>query len=124
MANRHVRHRQSQAEMNRGIGMLEAMLSQREVARALGVTQSVVSRMCTQFDVTENVMHQQTVGRDRSTTQAQDRFIALQAQHHRFNNATTLRNDFQNVTRVRLSTQAIRNWLHHVGLRSREYTSS
>ena len=45
MADRQVRRRLSEEEMNRGIGMLEAGLSQREVARVLGVSQSVVSRM-------------------------------------------------------------------------------
>ena len=48
MADRQIRRRLSEEEMNRGIGMLEAGLSQREeVARVLGVSQSVVSRMWT-----------------------------------------------------------------------------
>ena len=37
---------------------------------------------------------------------------------HRFDNATTLRRDFQNATGVRISTQTIRNRLHDAGLRS------
>ena len=69
--------------------MLEAGLSQREVARVLRVSQSVVSRMWTRFYLTGNVMHQHAGGCERSTTRAQDRFIALQARRHRFNNATT-----------------------------------
>ena len=36
MADRQVRHRLREEEMNWGIGMLEAGLSQREVARVLG----------------------------------------------------------------------------------------
>ena len=64
-------------------------------------------------------MHQHAGGRDRSTTRAQDRFIALQARRHRFNNATTLRSELQNATGVHLSTQTIRNRLHEAGLRSR-----
>ena len=63
-------------------------------------------------------MHQHAGGRERSTTRAQDRFIALQARCHRFNNATTLRSELQNATGVRLSTQTIRNRLHEAGLRS------
>ena len=59
MADRQVRRRLSEEEMNRGIGMLEAGLSQREVARVLVVSQSVVSRMWTRFHLTGNVMHQQ-----------------------------------------------------------------
>ena len=64
-------------------------------------------------------MHQHAGGRERSTTRAQDRFIALQARRHRFNNATTLRSELQNATGVPLSTQTIRNRLHEAGLRSR-----
>ena len=41
--------------------MLEAGLSQREVARVLGVSQSIVSRMWTRFHLTGNVMHQHQV---------------------------------------------------------------
>ena len=108
MADRQVRRRLSEEEINRGIGMLEAGLSQKEVARVLGVSQSVVSRM-----------HQHAGGRERSTTRAQDRFIALQARRHQFNNAATLRSELQNATGVRLSTQTIRNRLHEAGLRSR-----
>ena len=58
MADRQVRRRLSEEEMNRGIGMLEAGLSQREVARVLGVFQSVVSIMWTRFHLTANVMHE------------------------------------------------------------------
>ena len=118
MADRQVRRRLSEEEMNRGIGMLEAGLSQREVARVLEVSQSVVSGMWTRFHLTGNVMHQHAGGRERSTTRAQDWFIALQARRHRFNNAT-LRSELQNATGVCLSTQTIRNRLHEAGLRSR-----
>ena len=61
-------------------------------------------------------MHQHAGGCERSTTQAQDRFIALQVRRHRFNNATTLRSELQNAMGVRLSTQTIRNRLHEAGL--------
>ena len=104
MADRQVRLPLSEEEMNRGIGMLEAGLSQREVARVLGVSQSVVSRMWTRFHLNGNVMHQHAGGRERSATRAQDRFIALQARRHRFNNATTLRSELQNATGARLCT--------------------
>ena len=58
-------------------------------------------------------------GRERSTSEVQDRFLVVQAQRHRFDNATTLRRDFQNPTGVRISTQTIRNRLHDAGVRSR-----
>ena len=64
-------------------------------------------------------MHRHGGGRTRSTTQAQDRFIVVQARRNRFQTATTLRNDFQNATGVRLSTQTVRNRLHDAGMNAR-----
>ena len=103
----------------RGIGMLHFGLSQRHVAIVLGVSQSVVSRMWNWFITTGNVRHLHAGGQERSTNEVQDQFLVVQAWRHRFDNATTLRRDFQNATGVRISTQTIRNWLHDAGLRSR-----
>ena len=119
MADRRLRRHLSQDEMNRGIGMLHPWLSQRHVANVVGVSQSVVSRMWNRFFMTGNVRHLHAWGRERSTNEVQDRFLVVQAQRHRFDNATTLRRDFQNATGVRISTQTIRNRLHDAGLRSR-----
>ena len=119
MADRCLRRHLSQDEMNRGIGMRHSGLSQRHVANVLGVSQSVVSRMWNRFTTTGNVRHLHAGGRERSTNEVQDRFLVIQAWHHRFDNATTLRRDFQNATGVRISTQTIRNRLHDAGLRSR-----
>ena len=113
MAGRRLRRHLSQDEMNRGIGMLHSGLSQRHVANVLGVSQSVVSRMWNRFITTGNVRHLHAGGRERSTNEVQDRFLVVQARRHRFDNATTLRRDFQN------ATQTIRNRLHDAGLRSR-----
>ena len=117
MADRRLRRHLSQYEMNRGIGMLHSGLSQRHVANVLGVSQSVVSRMWNRFITTENVMAFACWGRERSTNEVQDRFLLVQARRHRFDNATTLRRDFQNAIGVRISTQTIRNRLHDAGLR-------
>ena len=117
MADRRLRRHLSQDEMNRGIGMLHSGLSQRHVANVLGVSQSVVSRMWNRFITTGNVRHLHAGGgRERSTNEVQDRFLGVQARRHRFDNATTLRRDFQNATGVRISTQTIRNRLHDVSL--------
>ena len=117
MADRRLRHHLSQDEMNRGIGMLHSGSSQRHVANVLNVSQSVVSRMWNRFITTGNVRHLHAGGRGRSTNEVQDRFLVVQARRHRFDNATTLRRDFQNATGVRISTQTIRNRLHDAGLR-------
>ena len=119
MADRRLRRHLSQDEMNRGIGMLHSGLSQRHVANVLGVSQSVVSRMWNQFITTGHVRHLHAGVRERSTNEVQDRFLVVQARRHRFDNATTLRKNFQNATGVRISTQTIRNRLHDAGLWSR-----
>ena len=125
MADRRLRRHFSQDEINRGIGMLHSGLSQRHVANVLGVSQSVVSRMWNRFITTGNVRQLHAWGgggwggRERSTNEVQDRFLVVQARRHRFDNATTLRRDFQNATCVRISTRTIRNRLHDVYLRSR-----
>ena len=119
MADRRLRRHLSQDEKGRGIGMLHSGLSQRQVANVLGVSHSVVSRMWNRFIMTGNVRHLHAGWRERSTDEVQDRFLVVQARHHRFDNATTLRRDFQNATSVRISTQTIRNRLHDAGLRSR-----
>ena len=120
MADRRLRRHLSQDEMNRGIGMLHfGFLSQRHVANVLGVSKSVVSRMWNRFITTGNVRHLHAGGRERSTNEVQDRFLVVQARRHRFENATTLRRDFQNATGMSISTQTIRNRLHDAGLRSR-----
>ena len=119
MADRRLRRHLSQDDMNRGIGMLHSGLSQRHVANVLGVAKSIVSRMWNRFITTGNVRHLHAGGRERSTNEVQDRFLVVQARRHRFDNATTLRRDFQNATGVRISTQTIRNRLHDAGLRSR-----
>ena len=119
MADRRLRCHLSQDEMNRGIGMLHSGLSQRHVANVLGVSQSVVCRMWNWFITTGNVTHLHAGGRERSTNEIQDRFLVVQAQRHRFDNATTLRRDFQNATGVHISNQTIRNRLHDAGPISR-----
>ena len=48
-----------------------------------------------------------------------DRYIGLLARLNRLRNATSLCNDFQNATNVRISTQTISNRLHSSGLMAR-----
>jgi hypothetical protein len=67
MANRQVRRRLSEDEMNRGIGMLEAGCSQRHIAHVLGVSQSVVSMMWNRFQITGNVLQGHAGGLERSS---------------------------------------------------------
>ncbi|KAH3858381.1 hypothetical protein DPMN_101004 [Dreissena polymorpha] len=87
--------------MNRGVGMLEGGASQRHVARQLGVLQSVVARMWSRYEMNGDVSPRYRGRRQRATSQTRDRLIVVQAQRHRFMNATALQNDLQNASGVR-----------------------
>ena len=82
MADKCLRRRLGQDEMNRGIGMLHSGLSQRHVANVLGVSQTVVSRMWNRFITIGNVRHLHAGGRERSTNEVQGRFLVVQARRH------------------------------------------
>ena len=105
--------------MHVGIDMLESGLSQRSVAEHLNVSQSVVCRMWTRYQNNGNAKHRHGGGRAKATSDAQDRYIGLLARRNRFRNATSVSNDFQKATNIRVSTQTIRNRLHSAGLMAR-----
>ncbi len=99
--------------------MLEGGASQRHVARQLVVSQSVVARMWSRYQMHGDVIPRYRGGRQRATTQAQDCFIVVQARRHRYMNATAFQDELQNASGVRVLTQTIRNRLHSVGMRAR-----
>jgi len=102
-----------------GVGVLAGGCSQPQVARVLGVSQSVVSRMWNRYQTYCDLTHRHGGGRQRATTQAKDRCFVIQARRQRFMNATTLRNNVENATGVRVSTQTVLNRLNSVGMRTR-----
>ncbi|XP_060552764.1 guanylate-binding protein 2-like, partial [Ruditapes philippinarum] len=116
-----LKRRLREDEMDRGIGMLEAGPFQRPVAHVLGVSKSVDIPGCgTDSKRTENVLQGLAEVGKRSTTQSPGPIYCPSDQApNRSLNATTLRNDFQNVTGVVISTQTVRNRLNDAGLRSR-----
>ena len=63
--------------------------------------------------------HRHGGGRDRATNQRQDRYLLIQSRRQRFQNASSLNNEFRNGTGVRISTQTVRNTLHEFGLIAR-----
>ena len=109
MPRGYFRNRLSPEKVNRGVGMLESGVSQRRVAGILNVSQSVVSRMWNRHLTHGNPSHRHGGGRDRTTTQLQDRFLLIQFRRQRFLNATRLNNEFRNGTVVRISIQTVKN---------------
>ena len=98
MPPQHVRRRLTTEQLGRCIGMLDAGYSQRDVANALNVSQSVVNRTWNRQQTFGTAAHRHGGGRQRSTIQRQDHCVALQARPHPFWTATSLRNDLLNAS--------------------------
>ena len=95
--------------------MLECGFSQRTIANLFGVSQNVISGAWNRFH-TSGSATQRHDGGPHATTPRQDRFLVVQARHHPFVNATTLRNELRNAVGVNISTQTVRNRLRQSGL--------
>ena len=111
------RHLPNDARL-RAIGMLEAGMRQVEVARRLGVSQSVISRLRTRLAQTSSTLDRRRSGRPRSTSQSQDRFLRMSALRSRSVSAEQLLERLSR-TGTRVSVQTVRNRLHSAGLRAR-----
>jgi len=93
--------------------------SQREVARILCVSQSVVARMRRRYQETGQFTRRPGQGRSRCTTDADDRYIRLLASCNRRCTATRFQTEFQLATGQQVSTQTIRNRLHNDTMNAR-----
>lgn len=114
-----MRRHLSDMKAARGIGLLQAGQSQRNVAAQLNVSQSVISRLWNRFQQTNNVQQRPRSGRPRCTTARQDRYICNLARRRRFVSAPVLNTEFHQAANRRISTQTVRNRLHASNLRAR-----
>ncbi|GFX20970.1 transposable element Tcb2 transposase [Trichonephila clavipes] len=103
----------------RVVGRLEGGQTQAEVAQAIGVSQSVISRIWNRFLETGSAGRRPGQGRRRATKPNEDRYFVLKARRHRNMNATLLQQHLRSVTGTMVSTQTVRNRLHGVGLYAR-----
>lgn len=92
--------------------MLQTGSTQVNVARHLGVSQSVISRLWNRYLNTGEVVDRPRSGRPRMTTRRQDLIITNHAQRNNTQSATRLRQHLQRVAGVQVSAQTIRNRLH------------
>ncbi|GFU59604.1 transposable element Tcb2 transposase [Trichonephila clavipes] len=97
------------------VGRLEGGKTQAEVAEAIGVSQSVISRIWNRFLETGSAGRRPGQGRRRATTPNEDRYLVLTARRNRNMNAT-LQQHLRSATGTTVSTQTVRNRLHGVGL--------
>ena len=89
-----------------------------KVARQLGVSQSVISRLRTRLAQTNSSLDRRRSGRPRSTSQTQDRFLRTSALRSRSVSAEQLHERLSR-TGTRVSVQTVRNRLHSARLRAR-----
>ncbi|GFU57657.1 transposable element Tcb2 transposase [Trichonephila clavipes] len=107
------------SEAWRVVGRLEGGQTQAEVAQAIGVSQSVISRIWNRFLGTGSAGRRPRQGRRRASTPNEDRYLVLTARRHRNMNATLLQQHLHSASGTTVSTQTVRNRLHGVGLYAR-----
>ncbi|GFS77098.1 transposable element Tcb2 transposase [Trichonephila clavipes] len=107
------------SEAWRVVGRLEGGQTQAEVAQAIGVSQSVISRIWNRFLETGSAGRRPGQGRRRATTPNEDRYLVLTARRHRNMNSTLLQQHLRSATGTTVSTQTVRNRFHGVGLYAR-----
>ncbi|GFY18954.1 transposable element Tcb2 transposase [Trichonephila clavipes] len=107
------------SEAWRVVGRLEGGQTQAEVAQAIGVSQSVISRIWNHFLETGSVGRRPGQDRRRATMPNEDRYLVLTAPRHRNMNATLLQQHIRSANDSTVSTQNVRNRLHGVGLYAR-----
>ena len=87
----------------------------REIARRLGVNDSVIRRLLERFQATGSTDERPRSGRPRCTTRRQDLLVQVTALRQRTTNASSLRTELRRAT----NRQTIRNRLHEFNIRSR-----
>ncbi|GFV09798.1 transposable element Tcb2 transposase [Trichonephila clavipes] len=107
------------SEAWRTVGRLEGGQTQAEVAQAIGVPLSVISKIWNPFLETGSADRRPGHGRRRTTTPNEDRYLVLTAWRHRDMNATLLQQHLRSATGTTVSTQSVQNRLHGVGLYAR-----
>ncbi|GFV75217.1 transposable element Tcb2 transposase [Trichonephila clavipes] len=107
------------SEAWRVVGRLERGQTQAEVAKAIGVSQNVISRIWNRFLETGSAGRRPGQGRRLATTSNEDLYLVLTARRHRNMNATLLQQHLRSATGTTVSIQTIRNRLHGVGLYAR-----
>ena len=104
------------AARENAIGHLQAGQRQTDVAHALNVSQSTISRLWNRFRQSGSTADAPRSGRPRVTTPAQDRFIRLRHLRNRFLSAQSTVQALPGNQRI--SRQTVRNRIHRAGLRA------
>ncbi|GFW45147.1 transposable element Tcb2 transposase [Trichonephila clavipes] len=100
------------SEAWRVVDRLEGGQTQAEIAQAIGVLYSVISRIWNSFLETGSAGPRTGRGHRQATTPNEDRYLVLTARRHRNMNATLLQQHLHSATGTTVSTQTVRNQLH------------
>ncbi|GFT60292.1 HTH_Tnp_Tc3_2 domain-containing protein [Trichonephila clavipes] len=92
------------SEAWRVVGRLEGSQTQAEVAQAIGVSQSMISRICNRFLETGSASQRPGQGRRRAIMPNEDRYLVLTPRRHRNMNATLLQQHLRSATGTTVST--------------------
>lgn len=103
----------------RAVGMLESGLRQVDVAEALGVSQSVISRLAKRERETGSANERPRSGRPKKTSPADDRFLILQARRHPVYSTRRLAGELQDAAGVNISRYTARRRLLEANMCSR-----
>ena len=103
----------------RAVGMLEAGMTQRQVAHRMGCCQSTIFKLADRYGETGTVKDRPRSGRPRVTTTNQDRNIVLQHLQESFRPATATAAATPGQHNPRISAPTVRRRLHSRGLSAR-----
>jgi len=108
----------SQFDRGRIIGMLEAGLSQREVARRLGCSRPAVKRWWDRFQETRGCKRKDGSGRPRLSDGRDDRYLVQYVKRHRFLSVERFRQQWRQACNIAASRSTINKRLVSTKLRS------
>ncbi|GFV58434.1 HTH_Tnp_Tc3_2 domain-containing protein [Trichonephila clavipes] len=95
------------SEAWRVVGRLEGGQTQAELTQAIGVSQSVISRIWNRFLETENAGRRPEQGRRRAKTANEDCYLVLTAPRYRNMNATLLQQHLRSATGTTVLTHTV-----------------
>jgi transposase len=101
------------------IGMLNAGMTAREVARQFHVSDLTISSLKSRYQLTGDVKDMQRSGRQLKTTLAEYSYIVVTSRQNRFVSSRRLANHLRNSTGTRICVRTVRNRLHAARLHGR-----
>lgn len=111
--------RLSENGRHRALGLLEGGLSIRQVARRMGCSPPTIMNLRRRFNETQSVRDRARPGRERVTTEAEDRYIVMQHLRDRFQTAAQTAAETPGRRQPRISTSTVRRRLHSANLAAR-----